>query len=464
MWLTEQKLRSWLAQITDVLGINSQRLTDCAGIELEEQGAAPSTAIKTGAIYSKDVAGSTHLFYRQESDGAEHQLTPAAGGGDVTGPAGATDNAVARYDGATGKLLQDSLVTVSDAGSVSVPAGQTVDGRDVSVDGTKLDGVESGADVTDETNVLAALATSAAAKALGGGSITNVNLVDGRDVSVDGAAIDARLPSTDQKAALAGTAGSPSGTNEYVTDVDPRVDWVTALDLDFSAQANQTLSPDGNYVVGGYTWTKENSAADNVAMAVVNGSGLVIRPVAASNYIAGTRTAPILRIDLSSLISGYLWSYALRGWIYVSACNDNANFDFFTLAFETGTGASTASSMQAGRIRNSGQKLRNYLTYLTTNVTQFSSTNASADVRVLEAQDGVLSSDFRCWTGTYAAGWPAVTALIPGLRPANAGNFNLVGVAAAPTNGNLVLTAGRVSSATALSVTIARVRVDYRVR
>ena len=33
----------------------------------------------------------------------------STGGGDVFGPAGATDNALARYDGATGKLIQDSV-------------------------------------------------------------------------------------------------------------------------------------------------------------------------------------------------------------------------------------------------------------------------------------------------------------------------------------------------------------------
>ena len=51
-------------------------------------------------------------------------------------------------------------------------------------------GVEAAADVTDETNVLAALAVGATAKDVGGASITNVNLVDGRDVSVDGTALD----------------------------------------------------------------------------------------------------------------------------------------------------------------------------------------------------------------------------------------------------------------------------------
>jgi hypothetical protein len=40
-------------------------------------------------------------------------------GGDVVGPASATDNAVARYDSTTGKLLQNSLVIIGDTGSVT---------------------------------------------------------------------------------------------------------------------------------------------------------------------------------------------------------------------------------------------------------------------------------------------------------------------------------------------------------
>ena len=40
-------------------------------------------------------------------------------GGDVVGPASATDNAVARFDTTTGKLIQNSVVIVSDAGAVT---------------------------------------------------------------------------------------------------------------------------------------------------------------------------------------------------------------------------------------------------------------------------------------------------------------------------------------------------------
>jgi hypothetical protein len=41
------------------------------------------------------------------------------GSGDVVGPASATDNAVARFDTTTGKLIQNSVVTVGDTGAVS---------------------------------------------------------------------------------------------------------------------------------------------------------------------------------------------------------------------------------------------------------------------------------------------------------------------------------------------------------
>lgn len=42
-------------------------------------------------------------------------------GADVAGPGSATDNALARFDGTTGKLIQNSAVTLSDAGAFTFP-------------------------------------------------------------------------------------------------------------------------------------------------------------------------------------------------------------------------------------------------------------------------------------------------------------------------------------------------------
>jgi hypothetical protein len=48
-------------------------------------------------------------------------IAASGGTGDVVGPASATDNAITRYDGTTGKLVQTSLVTVADDGSITAP-------------------------------------------------------------------------------------------------------------------------------------------------------------------------------------------------------------------------------------------------------------------------------------------------------------------------------------------------------
>lgn len=53
------------------------------------------------------------------TDGAGNLSFSAAGSGDVVGPASATDNAIARFDTTTGKLLQDSAVTIDDSGNVA---------------------------------------------------------------------------------------------------------------------------------------------------------------------------------------------------------------------------------------------------------------------------------------------------------------------------------------------------------
>lgn len=52
-------------------------------------------------------------------------ISGGGGSGDVTGPASSTDNAIARFNGATGKIIQNSAVTVDDTGIV---AGASISG------------------------------------------------------------------------------------------------------------------------------------------------------------------------------------------------------------------------------------------------------------------------------------------------------------------------------------------------
>ena len=59
-----------------------------------------------------------------------------AASGDVYGPASATDNAVARYDGTTGKIIQNSAVTIADDGATVIAANSTTDGLRITQIGT----------------------------------------------------------------------------------------------------------------------------------------------------------------------------------------------------------------------------------------------------------------------------------------------------------------------------------------
>ena len=46
----------------------------------------------------------------------------ANAGGDVVGPGSSTDDALAKYDGTTGKAVQNSNATLTDAGTLSATA------------------------------------------------------------------------------------------------------------------------------------------------------------------------------------------------------------------------------------------------------------------------------------------------------------------------------------------------------
>jgi len=41
--------------------------------------------------------------------------------GDITGTGSSTDNAIARWDGTSGKLIQDSSVTIDDSNNLEAP-------------------------------------------------------------------------------------------------------------------------------------------------------------------------------------------------------------------------------------------------------------------------------------------------------------------------------------------------------
>ena len=97
---------------------------------------------------------SSGTIFEYNAELAFSHFNVASASGDVVGPGSATDHAVARYDGATGKLLEDSVVIIDDSGNITgvgtLTTSGNVNGRDMGADGTKLDGIESGA-TADQT-------------------------------------------------------------------------------------------------------------------------------------------------------------------------------------------------------------------------------------------------------------------------------------------------------------------------
>lgn len=57
-------------------------------------------------------------IYSKNAGGTVVELGGSSGSGDVVGPASATDNALVRFDGTTGKLIQNSTATLDDTGNM----------------------------------------------------------------------------------------------------------------------------------------------------------------------------------------------------------------------------------------------------------------------------------------------------------------------------------------------------------
>lgn len=66
-------------------------------------------------------------LYSKKSDGTVILVGSGLGGaGDVQGPASSTDNAIVRFSGTNGKVIKNSVVTVSDAGYTSFDGGKVI--------------------------------------------------------------------------------------------------------------------------------------------------------------------------------------------------------------------------------------------------------------------------------------------------------------------------------------------------
>lgn len=197
-------------------------------------GALPSFASVTTAL---DVLGSTQgqVLYRNASAwvvlavgtngqvltsggaGANVSWTSVAGTGDVVGPASATDNAIVRYDGTTGKLIQNSAVTIADttgaiAGGVSIALGTA---------GAST-GLATFSGATSGTVTVTAQATA------GSPTLTLPNASGTFAISASGALA---LSATTGALTVAAASTTATGTSEFATTAEYRVGTDTGRSL-----------------------------------------------------------------------------------------------------------------------------------------------------------------------------------------------------------------------------------------
>ena len=184
--------------------IKSAAVTLAAYLPASQKGAALGlapldAAVKVPILNLGGSIGGTPSDYFLRGD--QVWAVPPAGGGGVNGPGAVTSALqVAVWADGNGDQLDNALVEIDSLGNITLPATATVDGRDVSVDGVSLDAL---------------------------------------------VAVQGNIPTSNEKAALSGTSGTPvSSGNPLVDDTDERLDpFIGADDPVVGTDGSQGLVP-----------------------------------------------------------------------------------------------------------------------------------------------------------------------------------------------------------------------------
>ena len=179
-------------------------------------------------------------------------------GGDVVGPTGATDNAVARYDTTTGKLIQNSLVLIGDTGSVTGVNALTAESLTVNNNATL------GSSNTDSLDVRARISSDLDpetnnAKDIGSSGRNWRDAFFGRTLHT----VNLELTGTTSFDGSQGTSGqvlTSAGTGNTPTWTTPTTGTVTSVD----ATAGTGISVSGGPITTSGSLTITNTAPDQV--------------------------------------------------------------------------------------------------------------------------------------------------------------------------------------------------------
>lgn len=213
-----------------------------------------------------------------------------AGSGDVVGPAGATDNAYARYNSATGKLIQNSQTTEDDSGNVTLVGSITIpNAPSATTDGTNKAYVDARATGSEWKDSAVAATTAALTVTYNNGTAgigaTLTNAGAQAALTIDGVALSAndRVLVKDQAAA------AQNGIYTVTIVGDGSSNWVltraTDHDEPSEMEAGVALSVDTGTVNAATLWLQTSTVVTVGTTAVdfttFGSSGDVVGPATA---------------------------------------------------------------------------------------------------------------------------------------------------------------------------------------
>jgi len=229
-----------------------------------------SAAPTAGNLVAGELAINTNdgkLFYKDSSGVVQTIASKAGALGDVVGPASATDNAISRFDATTGKLIQNSLVTVSDTGAISAPVDASISGLTVG---------KGGGAIANNT-------------AVGSGALAGANTGAGRNTAIGRNSLGSNTSATDNSSF--GDSALGSNTTGLYNNAFGR----TSMLSNTTGGSNSAFSYESLY--------SNTTGSNNVA---IGNSALYSNTTASNNTAVGYQAGNAITTGASNVFVGYL--------------------------------------------------------------------------------------------------------------------------------------------------------------